>query len=208
MGQVISVLGAETVGPQTRLAVQANPEAILSEVFVLEAETDQNMTQGTCFNLTGVGLVTCDHVLGLGQDLVAFHPSQPTKKHPVEVLSRNDVIDLARIRVPDLEVGDGLPHGSADDLQMADKILVAGYPNYRLGDTGTVTPGSITGFRMVSSIRRMLVDTPIIAGASGGPVLDDEGQVIGVAVTGADRMENAGNTENHGVVPIDALDRI
>jgi hypothetical protein len=39
----------------------------------------------------------------------------------------------------------------------------------------------------------------------GGPVVDDRSKVIGIAVTGADHWQNVEDTENHGVVPIDAL---
>lgn len=51
----------------------------------------------------------------------------------------------------------------------------------------------------------ILTDAPLIAGNSGGPVLDSHNQLIGVVVTGADRLENAQKTEKHGVIPIDAL---
>jgi S1-C subfamily serine protease len=63
----------------------------------------------------------------------------------------------------------------------------------------------VTGFRMRSGIRRILVDAHIISGNSGGPVLDKDNRVIGIAVTGADNERDAPDTENHGVIPIDAL---
>jgi len=82
------------------------------------------------------------------------------------------------------------------------KIL---FSSYRKGDSGILSPGLIIDYRMVSGIRRLLVNTPIITGNSGGPVLNSKSEVIGIAVTGSDRIEDAGETENHGVVPIDTL---
>ena len=199
-GQVTE-LAAQTAELRNELQVVYDTEAILAEVYVLESEAEA--IQGTCFNLAGVGLVTCAHVLRPG--LYAFSPSDVARRYPVEVLSSNPAVDIAIVQAPELELGEGLPKGSADDAQQMDEIIVAGYPNYRLGDSGVVMPGSVTGFRTVSGIRRILVSASIVAGSSGGPVLNKQGHVIGIAVTGADRMEDAGETEHHGVVPIDAL---
>jgi S1-C subfamily serine protease len=97
---------------------------------------------------------------------------------------------------------------TADDLRQMAHLAICGYPNYRLGDTGTIVPGLVVGFRTVSGIRRILTNAPIVAGASGAPVLNASGMVIGVAVTGADRMENAQDTEDHSIIPIDALNLV
>ena len=45
----------------------------------------------------------------------------------------------------------------------------------------------------------------IIRGNSGGPALNIHNRVIGIAVTGADRRETASETEDHGVIPIEAI---
>ncbi len=197
----VKKLKTETAKLQAELNVVYDAQAILSEVFVLES--DEAMLQGTCFNLAGIGLVTCEHVLQPG--LLLFHPSNLTRTFPIEVTSSNPTLDIAKIVVPGLQLGKGLPIGSADAIEVMDKILLVGFPNYRKGDTGIIAPGLVTGFRTISGTRRMLVNTPIIAGNSGGPVLDEIGKIIGVAVTGADRMEDAGETEHHGVIPIDIL---
>ena len=42
-------------------APKFDPAAVLDALWVLESE--QGMVQGTAFSLTGVGIVTCDHVL-------------------------------------------------------------------------------------------------------------------------------------------------
>jgi len=104
-----------------------------------------------------------------------------------------------------LDSSSGLEIGDSDTIQLNDHIAVAGFPNHNYGDTGIFSPGLIIGFRTVSSIRRFLTNIPLIAGNSGGPIISSKNKVIGVAVTGADKMENAGITENHGIIPINAL---
>ncbi len=90
-------------------------------------------------------------------------------------------------------------------VNVGDSVFVYGFPNYNRGDTGLRRAGTVTGFRTKSAIRRIMVDAHIVKGNSSGPVLDKNNHVIGVAVTGADNERDAPDTENHGVIPIDAL---
>lgn len=182
---------------------QFNPKPIIDSMWVLESFKESR--SGTGFALENVGIVTNDHVVT--GDLVAFKPGAPAIKYPVHVVSRNAAIDLAILRIG-VPIGPALIQGTADNLELMDHLLVAGFPNYRVGDTGQVTPGLVTAFRTVSAIRRILTNAPIIAGNSGGPVIGADGKVIGVAVTGADAPETMHQTENHGIIPIDALQHL
>lgn len=192
------VLHAIPVPPQFDFA------KIKQALWVLECE--ESCKQGTGFMLAGVGLVTCQHVLG--PKTYAIHPaSSLSKKISVNVVAQNPDIDLAILSV-NSNVGDELLRGSADKLEQMHHIAVTGFPNFRLGDSGIISPGLVVGFRTKSGIRRILTNAPIIAGNSGGPVLADGNVVVGVAVTGAERMEEAQETEDHGIIPIDALQLI
>jgi len=134
----------------------------------------------------------------------AFRATAYSERYPVQVVAAKETIDLGIVGIP-APLGEGLPRGSADTLRQMDHLAIAGFPNYRLGDSGVISPGLVVGFRPMSGIRRVLTNAPIIAGMSGSPAIDREHRVVGVAVTGADRMERAHGTENHGIVPIDAL---
>lgn len=190
-------------------APQYDIEKISRNIFVLDDESDDIEklgSQGTCFYLKDVGFVTCDHVLT--SNMECYHPKRSLERYPIEVMARDALLDLAVLRIDDLVRDyelDGLEIGSADNLQQMDHIAVAGFPNYRIGDTGVLSPGLVIGFRPTHGIRRLLVNAAIVSGNSGGPVLNTNNQVIGIAVTGADCTENIGSTENHGVIPIDAL---
>lgn len=197
--------GSMTVTAKGRkgLPPELDYNAISSALWVLECET--SCKQGTAFALEDVGLVTCEHVLG--PDTRAFKSAAPSQKFAVTVVARHQAIDLAIIKI-DGEMDASIHRGDDSVLEIGDEITIAGLPNYRQGDSGTMIPGEVAGFRPVSGIRRILVSAPIVAGGSGGPAVNSTGEVIGVAVTGADRMETVGQTENHGVIPIAALDHI
>jgi len=179
---------------------QFNLETIRGACWVLECE--ESIKQGTAFYLKEAGLISCQHVLG--PRTVAFHPDNISNKYPVTVIAQNETIDVAILSI-EQELRSGLSAGIADNLKVMDHVVVAGFPNYRYGDTGVILPGLIVGFRMVSGIRRILTNAPIIAGNSGGPVIGGNNHVIGIAVTGAEMMDKAQQTENHGIIPIDAM---
>lgn len=175
---------------------------LLDGIWILES--DIKMNQGTAFMLKDVGFVTCSHVLTEG--IMAFHSSDVTKRYPVSILKQNKILDLALINISGYESQyNHLELGNSDVIEQMESIYIAGYPNYRLGDSGIINPGIVTGFRNISGIRRILTNAPIVAGNSGGPVLNSSGEVIGVAVTGSDCMETAIETEFHSIVPINAI---
>lgn len=176
-------------------------DAISTCLWVLESE--EACIQGTAFSLDGSGLITCAHVIGPATK--AFRWDNVGTRHPVTVLKEHSVIDLAVLSIGS-PCEHALKRGDSGRLQYADHLLVAGHPNYRLGDSPIIAPGLVVGFRTVSSIRRILTNAPIVCGGSGGPVLNAQGEVVGVAVTGADSLSGAPDTEDKGLIPIDALD--
>lgn len=182
--------------------VKLEISSVTKTLWILECE--ETSKQGTAFALEGYGLITCEHVLGTKTK--AFRPTDYTKKYDIKVLNKNKVIDLAILEIEGIENFEMLKMANGQDVNQLDNIAVAGFPNYRYGDSGVINTGQISGFRMVSGIRRMLVSMPLIAGNSGSPIFNYESKIIGVAVTGADRMENAHQTEHHGIIPIESLE--
>jgi S1-C subfamily serine protease len=87
-------------------------------------------------------------------------------------------------------------------------VKLFGYPGHTPGKELSVKEGKIQSFTTKSAIRRFNISAPIIAGNSGGPVVNRYRRVAGVAVTGADSIEEAEQTEEHGVIPIGALSHL
>jgi V8-like Glu-specific endopeptidase len=120
------------------------------------------------------------------------------------------VIDLAV-----LEIAEGLtcsptyaelpPQAFQSTMQRGEAVKLFGYPGHAPGKELSVKEGKIQSFTTKSSIRRFNISAPIIAGNSGGPVVNCYRRVAGVAVTGADSIEAADQTEGHGVIPVGAL---
>ena len=73
-----------------------------------------------------------------------------------------------------------LPLGDSDSVHQGDMIYAVGNPE---GLEGTISDGIISGIRMLGTgHKRIQITAPISPGSSGGPVLNTNGEVIGVSV--------------------------
>jgi S1-C subfamily serine protease len=187
-----------------------NTNKLFENIFVIESEN--GMKQGTAFYLKNVGIVTCDHCVRddttnvILNDITIYNGNNFNEKIAVKVIKSNIDLDIALLEVPDVfKEKTGLEIGSTVNLQQLQKIGVAGFPNYNFGDNGIFSPGLIVGFRNYSGKKHLLVNCPLISGNSGGPAFDINSKVIGLAVTGADKMSIANETEKHGIIPIEAI---
>ncbi len=185
---------------------------IFDNIFVIESES--GMKQGTAFYLKNVGLITCDHCIRdeksneIFKDLKIFRGKTFSKKHEVNVIKSNTDLDIAVLSViPDF-LNDGLEMCNSNDLELQQDIAIVGFPNYNFGDEGSLIQSKIASFRNYAGIKHILVSNPIISGNSGGPGINMKGEVVGIAVTGADKMSNANETEKHGLIPIDAINNL
>lgn len=159
---------------------------------------------GTGFVLRGHGFITCDHVLDQSGDIVAFRASQPDVRYPVVPRVRDHDSDVAVCEVP-------VASGHSLDVSLHSPtiglpIRVVGYPNWNEGNSAYVADGKITALKKFFSAPYALVSAQIIAGNSGGPVLDDEGRVVGVARTG-DRFIGDPMKQENGVILVGVLEQ-
>ena len=91
----------------------------------------------------------------------------------------DETLDLAIIEVSDSGVLP-LPLGDSDDVVIGDTVYVAGNPRGYL--EGTFSHGLVSAIRELSTRTLLQITAPISSGSSGGPVLDNKGEVIGVSV--------------------------
>ncbi len=73
-----------------------------------------------------------------------------------------------------------LPWGNSDDVQVGDTVYAIGNPR---GLQGTFSDGIISGIRSDATGKVLQMTAPISPGSSGGPVLNNSGNVIGISVS-------------------------
>jgi LSD1 subclass zinc finger protein len=109
------------------------------------------------------------------------------KRTTARVVAVDRDSDLAVLNV---DLDEGLPRPltvkSAARLRELDKVYVFGFPlGERLGREITVRPSSVSSLRKRNGVLdKIQVNGGMDPGNSGGPVVDDSGHVVGVAVSG------------------------
>ena len=130
---------------------------------------------GTGFFVSADGyLLTNNHVVAGGSFILAQTNSGAVYNFE-SIVVRSEDPDLAMLKFTTTDV----PHlqlGSSEGLVEGQKILVIGNPE---GLQGTVSDGIVSAFR--DNRTYIQITAPISAGSSGSPVLDETGQVIGMA---------------------------
>lgn len=206
---------AKTVSPSV-VSINLNITDDSAGFFGYGGSTAQAAGTGIILTADGV-IVTNRHVVPEGSSNVAVTLSDGTEFKDVEVLGRtnsSDSLDVAFLKIKDLNGKKLTPAsiGDSSSLQVGDSVVAIGNA---LGQfQNTVTSGIISGFgRSVqagsssgsdsseSLVDLLQTDAAINEGNSGGPLVNMNGQVIGMntAVAG-------GGAENIGfAIPINNI---
>jgi len=135
-------------------------------------------SMGTGFVVRADGWVATNFHVVRGATQIAVVFSNHQEFPVVEIMNASRLHDLVilRIEAKNLPV---LPVGNSDDVRPGDSVLAIGHP---LGLEDTVSNGLVSAVRHVEADLDVLqVSAPIAPGSSGGPLLNDRGEVIGVA---------------------------
>jgi tetratricopeptide (TPR) repeat protein len=154
--------------------IVAKAKPAIVEIVVTDA-TGAPKTLGTGFFVSPDGLVVTNfHVVQGASSIAAIHNIGAVFIFQKTVAQPSGV-DLAVLKfqandVPFLKLG-----RSIDNVE-GERVIVIGNPT---GLTGSVSDGIISAFRENRSLIQITV--PISQGSSGSPVMDEKGEVIGVA---------------------------
>lgn len=158
-------------------------------VWIVEFFVDGKIgAQGTAFFLEHVGLVTAYHVLEMlpaGTKADLFRPSNGGKKFKAWPSSRKCPHRDLMILEHDVSPSDyfKLPAVTSPERRH-DKVVALGFPAYAPGDQLGKREGNFYGNATRHGVKMLDLSVTLIAGISGGPIINDLHQVIGIAHKG------------------------
>ena len=139
----------------------------------------QKVLTGTAFVVSKQGhLLTNRHVAGNCQQVRLAGSDKPLK-----VLPPDEANDLALLQMADKPKAVAVFRAS-NDLRQGESIAAYGYPlQGALAAGGNLSPGVVSALAgLGNNTSQIQITAPVQSGNSGGPVLDDKGQVVGVVV--------------------------
>lgn len=159
---------------------------------------DSGVGLGSGFVIGDGRIVTNRHVVAGADQLVVT--TWDGRDEVVEVVAAATVSDLAVV-----EVAGSLPHAVelGEDPDVGEPVVAAGYPE---GGAFRLSPGEVTGYASVTDGSEggdvIVVDATIRQGNSGGPLVDEEGRLVGVVY--AMRVSDSAGL----AIPVSRLERV
>ena len=166
-------------GLQIAQANEIFPTVLDQVVMIISMDENyQPISIGSGFVIGKNGeIATNYHVIeGASSAIVKFVNKE--EKYTVDNIVQTSIkYDLAIIQISTKTLP--LSLGDDDLASVGNRIYAIGNPE---GLEGTVSEGIISGFRKVDeNFRIMQITAPISPGSSGGPIINQNGQVIGIA---------------------------
>lgn len=157
------------------IAIKCLPSSVS---LILEDNFKQPISLGSGFVLEKGKIVTNLHVIeGAKYGYVLVNGS--SEKHKIEgYFAIDKQNDIAILSAPTVTQNSMQIISANPDI--GDKIYAIGNPK---GLSGTISEGIVSGIRKVNDKELIQITAPISPGSSGGPVINNFGQVVGVAVS-------------------------
>jgi serine protease Do len=156
--------------------IAARAQASLLVVRAIGARGD-TLGEGTGFMVGPQGTFVTNYHIVEPATTVEVERLDGTPTRQVMLVAADPYRDLAVLRAPAIATG-SLPLGDDGRTVIGDRVYVMGNP---MGMSGTFADGLLSAMRPVQGTQMLQISAPISPGSSGGPVMNDHGEVIGVA---------------------------
>lgn len=161
----------------TKLKASASADfsGIIEQAVVSVVSIETDVSQGSGFIITRDGyIVTNTHVLSGANYVKAITSDDESKR--AELITYNWNTDLALLKIHGIY--DYLEFGDSDDVKVGEKVIAMGNP---YGLSFSVTEGIVSAVHRESEgFDYIQIDAPLNPGNSGGPLINSEGEVIGI----------------------------
>ncbi len=150
-------------------------EKITPSIVAIEANLDIGVSSGTGCIITPDGIIlTSLHVVNKAKTIEITTSSGKTYKGKVIAILR-DKNDLALVKINANEPLQTVTFGNSENVKVGETVLAIGNP---FGFRGTLTTGIIS--RIDYQRKKIQTDAAINPGCSGGPLINLDGEVIGI----------------------------
>lgn len=177
---IVAVLPVNAQSPRRRaltgreIAQETFPSVVL---LVTEDANGNALSLGSGFLVQEDLVATNYHVIKGASNAYAKFVGQKSVYKVKGIAASDPLRDLALLRISGLKKRP-LRFADTHSVAVGDDVYVVGNPE---GLEGTLSQGIVSGIRQIKGRRYFQITAPISHGSSGGPVLNKQGEVIGIA---------------------------
>ncbi len=194
----------DSSGPAADGAGELSDPGEQAQASVVSVELAEGEPAGAAFRVAVDGiLVTNAHVVGDAETVSAVLPDGT--RRPARVLGRDREVDIAVLEfddsgVPPMHSGTGLAEAA-----VADPVLAVGPSR---GRQQTVSSGTICALDQLvrlgdGELEALATDAVITSANSGGPLVDADGEVLGVSTATATPLGGEASDSRGFAIPVD-----
>jgi serine protease Do len=196
--QVYNLAAIKFLRKSHELSKNADVQGYKQAIVVVSAAD----RKGTGFNIAADGLIVTNHHVIKGEKFVFVH-FENGERYQAEVVVTDPSIDIAILKINDEDLD--LPSLAIEYNEEANTnipVYVIGNP---LSFDFIVNEGTILGLIQLDDwdIPVLMIGAPIYKGNSGSPVINHDGNVVGIAFA-TTKVKHGGSTKKVGLaVPVD-----
>ena len=172
-------------------------ERINPAIVAIEADLAEGFSAGTGCIIRDDGVIlTGSHVIdGAKKIEVTTSKGKVYKAEILAKMGKNK--DLALLKINSKDKFNTVSFGNSEEIKVGQKVLAIGNP---FGFSGTLTSGIIS--RIDNAKGRIQTDAAINPGCSGGPLVNSQGEVIGISQSIFNPDNNMSNIGIGFAIPI------